>query len=141
MKYSVGLLVQMAALSQLCACANCVTTCKMDASESRLYLQPVVSPLCGNTSVSKWTTALKVSRAICMLCRQKVTHGGGTTNLKNHLHTKHRATYVHTMNSLRVPQRLRESLFETYVRSAEVKEIPPHSRCSTTVNWLTGSYW
>ena len=24
-------------LSQLCACANCVTTCKMDASESRSY--------------------------------------------------------------------------------------------------------
>ena len=25
----------------------------------------------------------------CKLCTQKVTHGGGTTNLKNHLKTNH----------------------------------------------------
>ena len=80
--------------SQLCACANSVTTCKMDASESRSYLQPIVSPLCGNISVSKRTTALKGSRAICTLCRQKVAHGGGTTNLKNHLRTKYRLMYI-----------------------------------------------
>ena len=80
--------------SQLHACTNCETTCKMDAIESRSYLQPVVSLLCGNTSVSKWTTALKGSRTICTLCKQKVAHGGGTTNLKNHLRTKHCSTYV-----------------------------------------------
>ena len=30
----------------------------------------------------------------CKICTQKVTHGGGgTTNLKNHLRTNHRAEY------------------------------------------------
>ena len=121
--------------SQLHACTNCETTCKMDAIESRSYLQPVVSLLCGNTSVSKWTTALKGSRTICTLCKQKVAHGGGTTNLKNRLRTKHCSTYVWW--ALRVTRRLRDSSFETFVQSAEVKEVPPHSCCSTTVNWLT----
>ena len=45
---------------------------------------------------------------------------------------------VHMMS---VTWRLRESSFETFVRSAEVKEVPSHSRCSTTVNWLTDTYW
>ena len=79
--------------SQLRTCTNSMTTCKT-ASESRLYLQPVVSPLCGSILVSKQTTALKGSRASCTLCRQKVAHGGGTTSLKNHLRTKHCSTYV-----------------------------------------------
>ena len=48
---------------------------------------------------------------------------------------------VHTMSSLQVTWRLRESSFETFVWSTEVKEVPPHSRCSTTVNWLTDTYW
>ena len=34
-----------------------------------------------------------------------------------------------------------QNSFETFVRSTEVKEVPPHLRCSTTVNWLTDSYW
>ena len=37
--------------------------------------------------------------------------------------------------------RLRGSSFETFVWSTEVKEVPPHSHCSTTVNWLTDTYW
>ena len=53
--------------------------------------------------------------------------------------SSHEASFdIHTMSTTR---RLRESSFETFVRSAEVKEVPPHSRCSTTVNWLTDSYW
>ena len=30
---------------------------------------------------------------ICKICAQKVTHGGGTTNLKNHLRTNHQTEY------------------------------------------------
>ena len=51
----------------------------------------------------------------------------------------HEASFdVHTMS---ITWRLKESSFETFVRSAEVKEVPPHLRCSTTVNWLTDTYW
>ena len=32
-------------------------------------------------------------RVTCKLCAQKVAHGGGTTNLKNHLRTNHRKEY------------------------------------------------
>ena len=38
-------------------------------------------------------TVQKDRRVICKLCSQKVAHGGGTTNLKNHLWTNHRAQY------------------------------------------------
>ena len=41
MKYSVGLPISNG--RHRVKCANCVTKCKMDASESRSYLQPVVS--------------------------------------------------------------------------------------------------
>ena len=36
---------------------------------------------------------LNESPAICKLCGQKFAHGGGMTNPKNHLQTKHRPTY------------------------------------------------
>ena len=42
---------------------------------------------------------VKDSSAICKLCGQKVAHGGGTTNLKNHLQTKHRSTYDELFSS------------------------------------------
>lgn len=32
---------------------------------------------------------LSKEKAVCKLCSQKVAHGGGTTNMKNHLKTKH----------------------------------------------------
>ena len=32
-------------------------------------------------------------RVMCKICSQKVTHGGGTTNLKNHLKTNHQAEF------------------------------------------------
>ena len=36
---------------------------------------------------------LKDDRAICKQCRQAVAHGGGTTNLRNHLRVNHPALY------------------------------------------------
>ena len=38
-------------------------------------------------------TVQKDRHVICKLCSQKVAHGGGTTNLKNHLRTNHRTQY------------------------------------------------
>ena len=50
----------------------------------------------------------------------------------------HEASFdVRMMNSLRVTRRLRESSFETFVRSAEVKEVPSHSTCAVQQQ-LTG---
>ena len=37
---------------------------------------------------------VKGAWATCKLCMQKVAHGSGTTNLKNHVRTKHRSTLV-----------------------------------------------
>ena len=37
--------------------------------------------------------AQRDKRITCKLCAQKVAHGGGTTNLKNHLRTNHQTEY------------------------------------------------
>ena len=95
--------------------------------DARSYLQPVVSPLCGNTSVSKRMTALKGSRTIAMQVE------GCPWQRHNQFEepSSHEASFnVCTMTSLRVIRRLRESSFKTFVRFAEVKEVPPHSTCA-----------
>ena len=61
-----------------------------------------------------------------MLCRQKVAHGGGTMNLRNLLRTKHHSMYDELFASNSVTQ----SSLETFVRSTEVKKVPPHSICA-----------
>ena len=38
-------------------------------------------------------TAQRDRRVTCKLCVQKVAHGGGTTNLRNHLKTNHRVEF------------------------------------------------
>ena len=63
------------------------------------------------------------ARATCKLCMQKVAHGGGTTNLKNHLRTKHHSTYDELFDSNLSET---QSTLETFVRPA-VKKFPPHS--------------
>jgi len=53
---------------------------------------------------------LNDSQAICKLCGQKVAHGGGTTNLKNHLRTKHYPTYNELIAGGSLTERERSSL-------------------------------
>ena len=37
---------------------------------------------------------IKGTRAYCKLCHQAIAHGGGTTNLKNHLRLNHSSEYT-----------------------------------------------
>lgn len=81
----------------------------------------VVSPASRTSAVWKYfgfakdgaRKLVKDSCAICKQCGQKVAHGGGTTNLKKHLRSKHRLTY--------------DELFTTTVLEKAVKKLPPHS--------------
>ena len=66
---------------------------------------------------------VKGARATCKLCMQKVAHSGGTTNLKNHLRTKHRSTYDELFE---INLSETQSTLETFIRPA-VKKFPPHS--------------
>lgn len=68
---------------------------------------------------------LKDNRTICKLCCQKVAHGGGTTNLKNHLETKHRPVYneLFANNTSDKDQ----SSLDAFVQPVEVTKLPPHS--------------
>ena len=49
------------------------------------YFEYVMDLTTGRAAVGK--------RATCKLCRVRVAHSGGTTNLKNHLHFHHRPEY------------------------------------------------
>ena len=41
----------------------------------------------------------KSERALCKVCKQSVAHGGGTTNLRNHLRTAHSSLYIELLSS------------------------------------------
>jgi len=59
----------------------------------------------------------------CKLCGQKVAHGGGTTNLKNHLQTNHRKEYDELFeNESSLP-----STIDSFVRSSGSKKLPQNS--------------
>ena len=65
------------------------------------------------------------SRVICKLCGQKVAHGGGTTNLRNHLCTKHRPTYNELVAGSSTERE--QSSLDEFVRPTQVKRLPPYS--------------
>jgi len=106
----------------------------VDCEDSCQSASPsVVSPSSRTSAVWKYFgfmkddhgKLVKDSRAICKLCGQKVAHGGGTTNLKNHLRAKHRAIYNEVVAS-NSSEREQRSL-DAFVRPADVKRLPPHS--------------
>ena len=59
----------------------------------------------------------------CKLCAQKVAHGGGMTNLKNHLRTNHRKEY----NELYESDLNLSTTMDSFVRSSGVKRLPQNS--------------
>ena len=59
----------------------------------------------------------------CKLCSQKVAHGGGTTNLKNHLRSNHRAQYEELYGSEDTGQ----TSMDTFVQKVSVKKLPHNS--------------
>ena len=69
----------------------------------------------------------KDKHVVCKLCSHKVAHGGGTTNLRNHLRTNHRTQY----EELYIAEQdadTRQSLMDTFVRQAAVKKLPHDSK-------------
>ena len=111
----------------------------VDSEDSCQSTSPlVVSPSSRTSAVWKYFgfmkddhgKLVKDSCTICKLCSQKVTHGGGTTNLKNHLQPKHRAIYneVVVSNSSEGEQRS----LDAFVRPADIKRLPPHSTCTVS---------
>ena len=84
---------------------------------------------------------VKDSRAICKLCGQKVAHGGGTTNLKNHLRTKHRSTYDELFSS-NSSEREQGSLdaFVTQLNVLLYLHVFLFLENINTVDWLTDSF-
>ena len=93
----------------------------------------VVSPASRTSAVWKYfgfakddaRKLVKDSCAICKQCGQKVAHGGGTTNLKKHLRSKHRLTYDELFTTT-VLEKEQRSL-DVFVRLVAVKKLPPHS--------------
>ena len=112
--------------SQLCACANCMTTCTMDASESRSY---IVSPT-SRVSVVWKHFGLETDDSAQRKPHNLYTMQAEGCPWRRHNQSveepsSHEASLdVRMMSSLRVT---RGSSFETFLRSAEVKEVPPHS--------------
>ena len=68
-------------------------------------------------------TVQKDRHVICKLCSQKVAHGGGTTNLKNHLRTNHRTQYEELYGSEDTGQ----TSMDTFVQKVSVKKLPHNS--------------
>lgn len=71
---------------------------------------------------------IKESRATCKICGQKVAHGGGTTNLKNHLQIKHETIYGQLYGESSGTQAgKQQSSLDSFVRSSTVTKLPSHS--------------
>ena len=70
-------------------------------------------------------TVEKGKFVVCKLCSQKVAHGGGTTNLKNHSRTNHRTQYEELYIG---EQDTRQSSMDTFVRQTGVKKLPHDSK-------------
>ena len=63
----------------------------------------------------------------CKICAQKVAHGGGTINLKNHLRTNHRAEYEELFKSEQITS---QTSMDDFVQSSSVKKLPHDSTCA-----------
>lgn len=74
---------------------------------------------------------LKGSHTICKLCKQKVVHGGGTTDLKNHLQMKHHLTYDELF--AKTCWRLRANLILFVVQSVKKVPFSLYSHCATDI--------
>ena len=62
-------------------------------------------------------------RVTCKLCGQKVAHGGGTTNLKNHLRTNHHKEYDELFEyELSLP-----STIDSFFQLSGSKKLPQNS--------------
>ena len=75
---------------------------------------------------------LPKEKAVCKLCSQKVAHGGGTTNMKNHLKTKHLAEF----NTLyqEDPTSSSQSSLDTFIVSKSVKKFSANSEMAKKLN-------
>ena len=70
----------------------------------------------------------KSVRALCKICKQSVAHGGGMTNLRNHLRTAHSSLYIELLSGNSHGQ-----------RSLHKQEKLDRFFCSTSVDRLTSS--
>lgn len=63
-------------------------------------------------------------RVTCKLCAQKVAHGGGTTNLRNHLKTNHRVEFEELYGN-----ETNQTSIDSFVQrsSSSVKKLPHNS--------------
>ena len=66
-------------------------------------------------------------RVTCKICAQKVAHGGGTTNLKNHLKTNHRAEFEELYGSEQVANQTSMDRFVQSSPSSSIKKLPHNS--------------
>jgi len=74
----------------------------------------------------------------CKLCAQKVAHGSGTTNLKNHLRTNHRKKFDQLFeNDLLNPP----TTMDSFVRSSGVKKLPHNSARTRTYQCCCGVHF
>ena len=58
-------------------------------------------------------------RVTCMLCAQKVAHGGSTINLKNHLKMNHRKDYEELFEN-----EDNQTSLDNFVRLSGMKKLP-----------------
>ena len=63
-------------------------------------------------------------RVTCKLCAQKVVHGGGTTNLRNHLKTNHRTEFEELYGSEQVTNQTSMDCFVQSSPSSNIKKLP-----------------
>ena len=64
-------------------------------------------------------------KAVCKLCLQKVAQGGGTTNMRNHLKTKHLTEF--NALYLEEPSSSSQTSLDDFVMSKAVKKLPASS--------------
>ncbi|XP_011406608.1 PREDICTED: zinc finger BED domain-containing protein 1-like [Amphimedon queenslandica] len=75
---------------------------------------------------------LSKEKAVCKLCSQKVAHGGGTTNMKNHLKTKHLAEF--NMLYQEEPTTSSQSSLDAFIVSKSVKKFSANSEMAKKLN-------